>query len=139
MKKLFLFMLYLFFFSSITAQESHQLTKEDYLLRSKKQKTGGWAMIGGGSAMMLTGIIIATTAKKPTGNFEIFSEGQVAGMTIFMIGSLIDLASIPFFVTSGINARKAAKISFSNQQIILPHHKSFAVTSMPAITIKIRM
>lgn len=99
----------------------------------------GTVMIFTGTAMMVTGAIVTATAEKPTGWFEIFSEGQAIGMTIFSVGSLVDIASIPFFVTAGTNARKAAKISFSNQQIIVPHYKSFAVKSMPAITIKIRI
>ncbi|QNA42938.1 hypothetical protein [Lacibacter sediminis] len=142
MKKIFISMLFISICISISAQLTepvHKLTKQDYLQKSKNQKTTGRVLLVGGTAMIVAGAVVGSTFEEPKGVLEIFSKGEVIGFCLFMAGAVVDLASIPFFISSAKNARKAATITLSNQQINVPNSKSLVVKSIPSVTLKIRL
>lgn len=123
---------------SISAQQTEpgkQLTKQEYLDKSKRQKTTGWVLIAGGTAMAVTGAIIFEQS-------DFLSEDDPEtdlGGVLFAVGLVADLASIPFFISSGKNARKAATISFKNQKVLfLPQHV-FIKKNQPAITLIVHL
>jgi len=61
MKKIILFAMLLTLSASSFGQQtkpSPDLTKQDYLLKSKKQKKAAKIMLGGGAVLSLTGFII---------------------------------------------------------------------------------
>ena len=80
--------------SGITQQISpqSQLTKQDFLYKSKKQLKTGLILLGGGTTLIVAGII---TYQKGPGSFIL------AGL-----GLLADVSSLPFFVASARNRRK---------------------------------
>ena len=123
---------------SIIAQQTEpgrQLTKQEYLDKSKRQKTTGWVLIAGGTAMAVIGGIIFEQS-------EFLSEDDPdtdLGGILFATGLAADLASIPFFISSGKNARKAATISFKNQKILLPLQNGFVKKNRPAITLIVHL
>lgn len=113
------------------------LPKEVYLKKSKTQLTVGWAMLGGGVAMTVAGGVLFSN------NFELFSNKNdteaATGGVLFLTGIGCSLGSIPFFISSGHNARKAAAISFNNNKMMLPQQNNFVAKAQPTITVTIKL
>ncbi|MFC0775041.1 hypothetical protein [Terrimonas alba] len=108
------------------------LTKQDYLQKSKNQKTIGWVLLGGGTIMAVVGAITFNS----TYDSDSYTATDAGGF-LLLGGIVADLASIPFFIGSAKNARKAATISFNNQRILIPHFHSLVAKAQPSVTIKI--
>lgn len=137
MKKI-VFSLILLLFVAKSFSQSTALSKDYYLQKSKNQKTVAWVMLGGGVAMATAGLVI-TNKHVNDDPFEALNNlGTTSGsaiLTIAGIGSA--LGSIPFFISSAKNARKAAKISFNNQRILFPQQNTFVCKIQPTLTLKI--
>ena len=84
--------------------------KTDYLQKSRNQKTGAWILVGVGAVGIVTGIIVES--KKSVENFaNIFTEEQKTdntGSFIAVAGACMALGSIPLFISSSKNKRKAS-------------------------------
>ncbi len=114
MKKFLLFLLGLYFFTSISAQYADSLSHRqasDFLNKANKQKTTGWILLGGGAGVAAIGFIVvsATLWDDLTGGD---SKGTDAGSVLMSAGLISMVGSIPFFIASGKNRRKAAVIVF---------------------------
>lgn len=111
--------------------------KEMYLQRSRTQRTVGWAMLGGGVLLTVAGGAIFAN------NFELFKSANddkaAAGGVMMLAGIGCTLGSIPLFISSAHNARKAAAISFKPQQLLLPVKNDLVSTAQPAIHITVRL
>ncbi|MBD0368522.1 MAG: hypothetical protein ICV53_20760 [Flavisolibacter sp.] len=92
------------------------LSKDDYLLKSKKQKKVGWILLASGIGLMATAFII------PRG--ELVRDGICIGIlcddkyknddlksAVFIAGGAAALGSIPFFVISSKNKKRVASAS----------------------------
>jgi hypothetical protein len=128
MKKLLIFsLLMLFSVSSFCQQIQHKTTfaKEQYINKANKQKVIGALLLGIG------GIALSTTFSGKT-NFEILP-------TIAISGSLAILASIPLFIKSGINEKKArnAKISIKLEQNSFEQITQYSFGSVPSVSINL--
>jgi hypothetical protein len=134
MKKVLVFIMLIFAATSSFAQKTNAgapLTREDYLVKSKKQKSAGWSLLGGGAALIGTGLLI--------GNRKESSFGEAAtGGIIGIIGILSVITSVPLFIASGRNKRKAMNVS-ANLEILQNHlYKETArVRSYPAFSLKL--
>ena len=144
MKKIFLSLL--IFALCITAggqqtEPVNKMTRQDYLQKSKNQKTTGWILLGGGSAMALVGVILASNDNPKESNdlfgSEIYGSNFETGAGLMVAGLAADLISIPFFISSANNARKAASIGFDNQRIFLPEYNNLVAKTQPAIILRI--
>ena len=141
MKRIVVMVVIILFSMSLSGQQTEperQLVKQDYLLKSKNQKTVGWVLLGSGAAMFFTGIIVGSSNSSDNPN-EWFGPNFETGATILLGGIVAGLASIPFFISSASNARKAAIISFNNQKILLPQYGRTAVITQPSVMLKIRI
>lgn len=136
MKKIIFFLTLLQFvlksFSQTTAP-----SKDYYLKKSKTQKTVGWVMLGGGVVMTTTGLIIASNQINEDPFEYTFGNKGTGSAIVTDAGIGISLGSIPFFISSAKNARKAATISFNNQKILFPQQNSFVSKTQPTLTLKI--
>ena len=88
------------------------LINHDYLQKSKNQKKAAWIMLGGGAALVLTGVLLPRGEKtgwNPISGDEYENDGVCA---VFGLTGLVSmLGSIPFFISSGKNKRKAISSS----------------------------
>ncbi|MEO5650382.1 MAG: hypothetical protein ABIR03_10740 [Ginsengibacter sp.] len=110
------------------------LTKDYYLQKSKKQKTSAWVLLGGGLGLAaLGGIVQLIHENKRNNGFDF----DFTGAKIAIGGGAIALASIPFFISSSNNKKKAASIAITNQNIFLPQQNSFASMTQKTLTLKI--
>jgi hypothetical protein len=86
------------------------LTKEDYLRRSKQQRTAGTAFVIGGGALALVGgalwFLSPIAGLAEGGDVD---GAKRTGQTLVLAGTTIGLVSIPFFI-SGSKNKKAAGI-----------------------------
>ena len=94
--------------SQVTEQQTDQSTQnmyDFYSLKAKKQKTTGWILLGTGLAATVGGYAIMAN------NFDLFDSdsdgGLAAGTGLFLVGSIVTIASIPVLIVSGSNNRKA--------------------------------
>src|SRR6188508_2002901 len=102
--------------------------KTDYLLKSKNQKTAAWVLLGGGTALIGVGFLIGDSKNS---TFDDAATGAVLGG----IGFLSAIGSIPLFIASGKNKRKAMQattfIKMENVRMI--PNQSLVQTSYPSI------
>ena len=107
--------------------------QKDYLQKSKSQKSGAWVLLSAGVALMGTGLLIGDSKKA---SFDDAGTGVVIGG----IGFLATLGSIPTFISSAKNKRKANSATFFKMETmpVLQQH-AFVNHSFPAIAIKISL
>lgn len=132
MKTISIFLVILFV-SLQSFGQNQALSKEDYSQKSKNQKTTGWILLAGGTTMAVAGLISMS-------NQDFWSSDNSsydASGFLFFGGLAVDLASIPFFISSAKNARKAATISFNYQKAYFPQHNTFVAKMQPTITLRI--
>ncbi len=146
MKKFLLTLTLLFFVFNLFSQSktSVGLSKDDYIKKSKNQKKVGWILLGGGAALVATGLII------PQGE----SEGiDICPVTLLceeykndeikaafgLTGFVSMLSSVPFFVASGKNKRRAVSVSLKTEKAAYLNNYSLVRNSFPALRIKINL
>nr|WP_314897286.1 hypothetical protein [uncultured Flavobacterium sp.] len=135
MKKTITFLMLLLFAVNAFSQTipNNEFSKEYYLQKSKSQKTTGWVLLSGGAIMTVVGVIGFSDS------YDIFdSNSKTDTYGYLMLGGAVScLGSIPFFIMSGNNARKAATISLINQPVFSPIQGSLVQNSQPALSVKI--
>lgn len=117
--------------SSLFSQQP-LLTEEEYLRKSKSQKTAAWVLFGGGLGMVSGGIAINLSGGILNGNGS-------KGLWLSYVGGATVLSSIPLFITASKNKRKAASLSMSNEKIQTLQKGSFAYKFVPAVRLTIRL
>ena len=124
------------------------IAKKDYLRKSKNQKTTAWILLGGGIAMVITGAIIYDNAynkaaeQDPIGTVLSFGTNvDATGALITTAGALAAVGSIPFFIASGKNKKKARSMSTGFKMENAPSIQRASVVnrSYPAVSIKVSL
>ena len=126
MKKLLIIMLLLIFCSAVFGQQ----TKAGYLKKSKNQRTIAFILAGGGSIAWLAGL------NKYMDQGDNKDGGGEAAM---IIGGTAALASIPLFIISSKNKKKAMGMSFKNQMVPEFQGIGFVYTPLPSLNLKIAL
>jgi uncharacterized membrane protein len=134
MKKTLIFLILLLFMVKGYSQTipSTEFSKEDYLQKSKNQKTTGWVFLSAGIVITVVGVIGFNNTYHDWNDTSTDTYGALV-----LTGPLIALGSIPFFISSGSSARKAATLSISNQPILLPKQDSYVINSHPSLSLKV--
>jgi len=105
--------------------------KDIYLRKSRGQKTAGFVILGIGTATFITGVIIMGNAENLILDPEFYD-----GAGLMTLGVLIDLGSIPFFISSSKNKRRAMTMALINETIpkeMIAHVKQY---SIPALSVR---
>jgi len=124
--------------------------KTDYLKKSKNQKTTAWVLLGGGFALTVTSTLMAAPkVTEDVGNVfvgiftaEPVPENNYTAENILLItGTASMLASIPLFIASKKNKRRAMDMSanIKMENVRMFQYQSFVQTSYPAIALKIKL
>lgn len=119
-----------------------KLTKQDYLQKSKKQKTAAWLLLGGGTVLAVSGAVIsANETANDIGDIFLgrYEEGGDAGVVLFIAGFASMAGSIPFFIASGRNKNKAINLSFKMQRVPQLQKGSLINESIRSLSIKISL
>jgi hypothetical protein len=107
-----------------------QTNSQDYLQKSKHQKTAAWIMLGGGVALGVAGAAVDAS--------NWYSSG---GDVLLVIGGAAIVSSVPLFIAAGKNKKKSTAVSgfFKMEKAPVIRHTSFAYRSYPAVSIKINL
>lgn len=110
----------------------------DYLVKSKNQKKAGWILLGGGATLITAAFVIPQGKRTDSDPFCFYCSYANDGVksVFFVAGTLSALASIPLFIASRKNHRRATSVSFKNEKALLLKNQGFVYTSFPAIEVK---
>lgn len=110
-------------------QAMAQPTKQDYLKKSRTQKTWGFLLLGGGLATAIVGTTLSGTYAEDAGKWM-----QVGG------GVLV-LSSFPLFIASSNNRKKAdaMTLQIQTQPVNLPQYGYGRPLVQPAMSMRIRL
>jgi hypothetical protein len=128
MKAIFILLLLLTITAHAFCQQTGRLNKPDNLQKSKHQKTAAWIMLGGGFALAAGGVAVDVS--------NWYSSG---GDVMLIAGSASMLGSIPLFIASSRNKRKAMSASafFKIERLPIMPCTAFSCHRYPAFSIRI--
>jgi hypothetical protein len=135
MKKIIVCVALLFITLSSFSQYSNPgqtLTREDYLKKSKNQKTTALVFLGGGAVLIGAGIITGSRE-------EVSFNAAATAVVVAGIGVLSVVGSIILFNASSRNHRKAmnATAYFDMRQYPFARQAGLTFRSFPALSVKI--
>jgi hypothetical protein len=102
MKKIASLVIFLVLAVQLVAQEPVK-NRDYYLTKSKKQKSAAIILLAGGGAAVAVGLLIGDSKES---SFDDAATGVIVGG----VGVLSMIGSIPLFIASGKNKRKAANL-----------------------------
>ncbi len=101
----------------------------DYLKKSKNQKTVAWILVSGGLLSTAIGSVQFNNGDGTAGNSR---------NTVFLVTGLAAIGtSIPLFIASSKNKKKATAISFKMETVPEVQQQSFVYHSYPALSFSI--
>ncbi len=127
------------------------LDKQDYLQKSKKQKTAAWLLLSGGFVLSTVGAVVAlddavaatdealiTIVSLGTVDPEINDKDNTAlANVLFFTGLGSMIGSIPLFSAAKKNKRRGMSFSLSNQKIPSLQKSNFVYHQIPSVKLKI--
>ena len=103
------------------------LTKQDYLKKSKNQKTAAWILAGVGTLS----VILGTIKVNP-------DYGENNNSSFFLVGGLVAIgASVPLFIASARNKKKGMSLSFKNNTMPRHRNNNLNYSSVPSISLRV--
>ena len=149
MKKLIFLLSFIAATACCFAQETDitkPLNKNDYLQKSKNQKTAAWVMLGVGAALDAAGI--AKTLSNASKEVDyIFGQPQQQAVSVnhgaeyalYIAGTAALATSLTLFIAAKRNKTKAASLSFKNE--LAPQLQSSTVhySPVPSLSLKIKL
>ena len=136
MKCLFILFAVLLLNNNSNAQQDTSIahtTKEDLLLKSRKQKTAGWIMIIGGTAIAIAGYTTYVNHVQNSSSIWAFADGN--GLLVGTVGIAITTVGGILIRSSKRNKSKAMSMSFTNQPLNFYSKNHTHVASVPSLTL----
>ena len=112
------------------------LTRQDYLKKSDNQKKAAKILLVGGMVVSVVGLAIALDNVGNILNPDQPDNGKIADVLGYS-GLVIAAASIPLFVASSKNEKKAVSMSFKNQLVPQFQGVGFVHRVVPSLHLKI--
>jgi len=133
MKKIIIYAMLLFVTANALGQQinpNQPLTRQDYLKKSKTQKKSAWILLGGGAAVAAGAAILDVSSD--------WSKSETPYLVALSIGCASMLGSIPLFIASKRNKRKAMNAStyFEIQQNPVPTNTGLTLHSTATLSLK---
>jgi hypothetical protein len=110
------------------------VAKQDYLQKSKKQKTTAWILLAGGTTVGFIGLTKFNFAGSDDPEIS-----NTAATVMFFSGIAVAITSIPFFNASKRNKRKAASVSIKNQFIPDLQSSGLMYKPIPSLAVRINL
>jgi hypothetical protein len=147
MKKIMIYFLLLIMPATSFCQQTKESTpavNTDYLKKSKNQKTTAWVLLSGGFVLTAAGVIVGLN--EVSEDIEnIFVPGDQrssnAGAVLFFAGSASMLGSIPFFISSSKNKKRAMQAStgLKIERSSSVYGNSLVQNCYPAVSLKLNL
>ena len=145
MKKIVFLLIIVFSINSASGQQI--FTKQDFLEKSKNKKTFGWCLAASGFVAGTIGVVIAlkdaakTIISVPA---NILTGSPIAeednySTELIIGGGVAIISSIPLFIASTKNKKKALSMSFKNQMIPQLQISGFIYKTVPSLNFKISL
>jgi hypothetical protein len=140
MKKLFLLTVLVALMLTATAQDTppdgnpYPVTKQDFLQKSKKQRTAGIILLAGGGTVTIIGITIAAQ------HFDLFDleeRDETLETVLIAVGGAAMLGSIPLFVSAKKNKRTAMSMSFKNERSLQLQNGLVHLKRIPSVNFRL--
>jgi hypothetical protein len=135
MKKIITCIALLILANSIYSQQSKPtatMTKNDYLQKSKHQKTAAWLFMGGGLGLTIGGLCDNSS--------DNFNKGDNTGKMVAIIAGVAAISvGTTFFITSANNKKKAESLSFRMERAPLMQQGNFVYRSYPALSFRLNL
>jgi hypothetical protein len=133
MRKFFICTMLLLMTTSSFCQQtdSQSLSQQNYLQKSKKQKTAAWVLLGGGAAVAVGAAILDVSSD--------WSKSETPYLVALSAGCASMLGSIPLFIASKRNKRKAMNASAYFEIRQNPVATNTGLTSHPAPTLSLKL
>lgn len=123
-------------FNQQVEEPKMELTKQEYLKKSKSQKTAGRILLGGGGILIGAGLL--TNLSNGLGNLFVEESQKNSSGDIFTVLGVISIAgSIPLLISAGKNKRKALSLSVKNQPSQVLQNNRLYTKMTPSLTLKI--
>ncbi|MBI5858779.1 MAG: hypothetical protein HZB42_14200 [Sphingobacteriales bacterium] len=113
------------------SKPSPVLTKQDYLKKSKKQKTAAWVFMGAGITTFLLGTMETDS--------ELGKSERTRSGTAIVVGLASIGTSIAFFISATKNRNKAASLGLKMETSPLIQQNSFVHRSFPALSVRLNL
>ncbi len=111
------------------------LTRQDYLQKSKSQKTTANILRYGGGALAVAGfLLLSDDVVNPTDN-----DNFTAATVLICVGAAAAIISIPLRNAARKNEQQAMSLSFKNLQAPQLTNKSIVQRALPSLTLKINL
>jgi hypothetical protein len=109
---------------------SHSLTQQNYLQKSKNQKTAAWVLLGGGAAVAVVAAVLDVNSD--------WTKSETPYLVAISIGCASMLGSIPLFAASKRNKRKAMNAStwFEIRQSPALVNTGLVLHSIPTLSLR---
>ncbi len=126
----------------INPDSTKLFAKNSYLELSKKQKKSAHALVITGLSVATVGLLIHVSAslKDLSCLFEDCGASKSAyttGTVFLTVGGVLVLTSVPLYINSAKNKKKALALSVSNQVIQQMQKNSISRVSVPSISVTI--
>lgn len=107
-----------------------EMTKEDYLARSKRQKTGGLVLTA-------TGVVVLGAVLLSAKNSDL---DDIQGNVIFGVtGAAAIVGGLLILSNAGADARRASELSFKTQPTNMPRYHGTIPKAYPSLTLSISL
>lgn len=118
------------FFTAAYGQQTNitipEITKAEYLKKSKHEKRAAWILLNTGSLAA----ILATIEVNP-------DYGESTNRPFLFIGGLVMVgASVPMFTASARNKKRAMILSLKNNPVLHPPNNNLSYKPTPSISLK---
>ena len=112
---------------------NHTLTQQDYLQKSKKQKTTAWLLLGGGAAVAVGAALLDVSSD--------WNKSETPYLIALSAGGAAMIGSIPLFIAAARNKRKAMNASahFEIRQNPAPANTGLTFNSTPTLSLKLTL
>ena len=115
-----------------------EVTKQEYLKKSKSQIITGTILLSGGA--ILIGAGLSTILENGIVNlFEQDAKKNNSGEVLTVLGIISIGGSIPLFISAGKNKRKAISLSVKNQPSQVLQNNQLYTKMTPSLTFKINL
>jgi hypothetical protein len=123
--------------ASLQINPSLSLIREDYLKKSRNQKTTGIVLGVGGAVLATAGLGIAM--RNIAGIFDPNDppKNEKLGDVLGYSGLGLMVASVPFLISGAMNRKKAFHLFLENNTTIKVHNGNVLNISSPAFTLKL--
>lgn len=150
MKQILAFFIAIMLFLEATGQPQQQLTtqltKAEYLKKSKRQQTTGIILVSSGAFSTTIGLVVAVVSA-PGAILDAFGGNTGGGRSLevgsimFYSGIIIMAGSVPFFIASGKNKKLSRQTNITFNLSQLPAEASFVYkqNQVPSIGVSIRL